>query len=592
MRSSALLAAAVLAATPAFAQADKHQWLERVEDPAALAWVARENARAVGALRDDRYRRLHDEAFEIASTDRRIPTYEFEGPHLFSWRQNAEHKRGVWRRSTLKTYQRGAPRWDVVVDLDALAKAERANWVWKGADCAGPDYDRCLIRLSDGGKDAVQVREFDLSSRRFAEDGFRLPEGKQAAVWLDADTLLVSRAADGATESGYGYVLKSLKREQAPEQATEVFRGQPTDVSVAPHVLKDGQGNTAVIIERGLDFFRSEYHLLTPEGPKRLRLPERMAIHGFLDGLLIFTLAEDWDHPRGGKVYAAGSLLAYDPTHLVERPQFISNQANLILQPGPRQSIEQVGVTAGRVVAVVNDNVRSKLIAFTNNGEWGWEARELPGGENASILIESVSDLDDKLFYRVEGFVDPTQLKLADAATGKATTSVTMPDQFSARGLVVEQHEATSKDGTRIPYFLIRRKDAPLNGETPTLLHGYGGFQITKAPIYDAFVGKLWLEKGGAYAVANIRGGGEFGPAWHHAALKENRQHAFDDFIAVAEDLVARKVTSPRRLGIYGRSNGGLLVGAAMSQRPDLFNAVVIESPLLDMLRYHELPAG
>jgi prolyl oligopeptidase len=578
----ALLLAAALTATPALAQTDPNQWLEGVETPASLAWVAEQNAKAAPVLQGDpRYQKLHDEALKILSDDSRIPVVEFEGPALFSYWQNDEYVRGVWRRTSVSDFRTGHPQWTEVIDLDKLAKAENANWVWKGADCAGPAYKRCLIYLSDGGKDAVQVREFDLPRNRFVDGGFGLPEGKQDAVWLDEGTLLISRAADGATESGYGYIVKRLARGQALADAVEIFRGQPSDVSVYPRVLEDAQGRKLVVIERGTDYYHSEFHLLTPAGTRRLALPERASVHGLIDGLLIVETREPWT-PQGGSAVPTGSLVAVSPE---------GGPVEVLFTPGERTALDEVATTKNRVIAVAYDNVRGQVMSF-ERAPTGWVRTMLPTGENAAVTIAATGDVDDQVFYTTEGFLDPTELKLADARTGAARTVRSLPARFDTRGLVVEQHQAASKDGTAIPYFLVRHKDAPLDGQAPTLLHGYGGFQVSKTPIYEPTVGKLWLEKGGTYAVANIRGGGEFGPAWHQSALNENRQRAFDDFTAVAEDLIARKVTSPRRLGIYGRSNGGLLVGVAMTQRPNLYNAVVIESPLLDMLRYHELPAG
>jgi prolyl oligopeptidase len=599
MKSLAILAAAVTAlSAPAHAQTDPHQWLEAVEAPASLAWVAKENARATTALQGDpRYQRLHDEAFAILSADDRIPALDLIGPALFTFWQNREHVRGVWLRSTPARYRNGAPQWETVLDIDALARTEKANWVFKAADCVGPDYRRCLIYLSDGGKDAVEVREFDLASKRFVEGGFRLPEGKQTVEWLDPDSLILSRAADGATESGYGYIVRTLKRGQPLEAAVEVFRGGPADVSVSPRVLKDGQGRKVVLIERGVDFFNTEFHVVETAGTTPLRLPPRATVHGYVDARLIVSLQQDWTYrdwaPGPSQQLKAGSLIGIGVWPLMPQPPQRDNfhPVAVLFEPGPRQSLEQVEVTANRVVAVIADNVRGSIVSF--GGRLAHGARiDLPAAANAAVTIVTAGDVDDKVFYTVEGFIDPTQMRLGDAGTGDASTIETLPSRFDTAGLVVEQFEATSKDGVRVPYFLVRHEDAALDGTAPTLLHGYGGFQISKAPIYEATVGKLWLEKGGAYAVANIRGGGEFGPAWHEAALNENRQRAFDDFFAVAEDLIARRVTSPRRLGIYGRSNGGLLMGVAMTQRPELFNAVVVESPLLDMLRYHELPAG
>ncbi|HEX5775310.1 MAG TPA: prolyl oligopeptidase family serine peptidase [Caulobacteraceae bacterium] len=579
------LIAALSIAVPALAQTDPHQWLEGVETPASLAWVAQENAKTTAVLQGDpRYSRLHDEALAILSADDRVPSADFIGPSVFSFWQNAQHVRGVWRRTRLRSYATGERRWETVLDLDALSKAENATWVWKRADCAAPAYTRCLISLSEGGKDAVEVREFDLATRRFVEGGFRFPEGKQSVEWLDPDTVIFTRAADGATESGYGYVIRTLKRGRPIGQAAEVFRGQAADVAVSPHVFEDAQGRKAVVLERGTDFFHSEFHLLTDAGVRRLPLPQRARLEGLVDGRLIVLTAEPWRAAGHDAPIPAGSLVA---------APLDGGPVEYLFKPDARLALdrENVEVTRNRVVAVAYDNVRGRIMSF-GPGPSGWTATQLPAAENAAIVISSASDIDDQVFYTVEGFLTPTQLKVADAATGSARTTNTMPARFRTRGLVVEQHQATSKDGTAVPYFLVRHKDAPLDGRAATLLHGYGGFQISKTPLYEATLGKLWLEKGGAYAVANIRGGGEFGPAWHEAALNGNRQRAFDDFTAVAEDLIARKVTSPPKLGIYGRSNGGLLMGAAMTQRPDLYNAVIIESPLLDMLRYHELPAG
>lgn len=592
---SVFLAAMLLAfAAPAFAQTDPHQWLEGVDDPKALEWVAQENARSLAQLKGDpRYQGLHDEALALLTADDRTPAVEMIGKSVFNFWRNEEHVRGLWRRTPLNDYASRPRQWEVVLDVDKLAKTESANWVWKGADCAAPAYKRCLVQLSDGGKDAVEVREFDLTTKRFVDGGFRFPEGKQSVEWLDPDTVIFTRAADAATESGYGYVVKTLKRGQPLDQAAEVFRGQPSDVSVSPHVLRDGRGGHVVVLERGVDYFNSEFFELAGDGVHRLQMPQRARLHGLIDGMLLFSVLQDWKTSKSlGPDVQADSLLAYPTDMLREGSDIISNQVPLVFEPGPRQSIEDVRITAGRVIASISDDLQPKLLSFTNHGEFGWEARELPGAANAAIAIQTVSDIDDQLFYTVEGYTTPTQLKLADAATGRARTTNTVPARFAAEDLVVEQHRVASKDGTQIPYFLIRHRDAPLDGSTPTLLHAYGGFQVSKPPVYDPIVGKLWLEKGGAYAVANIRGGGEFGPAWHEAALNGNRQRAYDDFFAVAEDLIARKVTSPRRLGIYGRSNGGLLMGVAMTQRPELFRAVVVESPLLDMLRYHELPAG
>ncbi len=597
--SAFLAAAAVLVAAPVLAATETpFEWLEQVESERSMDWVKAENARTLPILTGDaRFAPLQAEALKVLSASDRIATPEFIGDQVFNFWQDATHVRGVWRRTSLASYRSADPQWETVLDLDALAAAEHANWIWKGADCRPTTHDRCLIGLSNGGKDADEIREFDLKTKAFVEGGFRLPESKQDVAWLDADTLILTRdwGPGTTTESGYGMVVKTLKRGQALDQAVEVFRGEVKDVSASPRVLRDGQGHQVVLIERATDFFHTQTNLLTADGVKRLSLPERVSVYGLLGGLLVFKVEEDWTPGAPRWTYKAGSLMAAVMETLLpmEDGEFvISNQQPLIFAPGPRQSVDEVTVTRNRVIATVYDNVRGSVFAFRNKGEWGWEQTELPGIENAAVHLVDASDDNDQVLYTVEGFITPTTLKLADAATGKAETVKTLPARFDAASLMVEQHEATSKDGTKIPYFIVTKKGHSHDGSNPTLLHAYGGFQLSKLPVYDPLVGKLWLERGGTYVVANIRGGGEFGPAWHEAALKADRQRAYDDYFAVAEDIIRRGLTTPRRLGAYGRSNGGLLMGVAMTQRPDLWNAVVVESPLLDMMRYHLLPAG
>jgi prolyl oligopeptidase len=610
MRSAVLaalagaVAATALAAT-AFAQAsDPFQWLEEVESPRALAWVKAENDKSQPVLTGDaRFAPLQADALAVLSAKDRIATPDFVGEAVFNFWQDADHVRGVWRRTTLDSYRTDAPVWETVLDLDALARAENANWIWKGATCRSPAYDRCLVRLSNGGKDAVEIREFDLKTRAFVPGGFRLPEGKQTVAWLDDDTLILTRdwGPGSLTDSGYGRVVKTLKRGQSLDQAVTVFEGETRDVSASPQVLRDASGARFVLVGRGLDFFNTAWFLMDDKGVfRRLLLPTRSSIHGAINGRLVISLQQDWSWLNHG--WKAGSLIAVDPLELLRRQKTDEAGApgpnppaiaQLLYAPAERQALDsdQIAVTDTRVVAVLYDNVRGSLVTFNEAGGT-WLMQRYMGLENAAVTLVATADKGDAVFYSEETFVTPTRLVLAESPAPLARPVKTLPARFDASGLVVEQKEAVSKDGTRVPYFIVRRKDLPFDGQAPTLLHAYGGFQLSKLPLYDGVIGKLWLERGGVYVVANIRGGGEFGPAWHEAALKQNRQRAYDDYYAVAEALIADKVTSPRRLGAYGRSNGGLLMGVAMTQRPDLWNAVVVESPLLDMLRYHRLPAG
>ncbi|WP_425995314.1 prolyl oligopeptidase family serine peptidase [Caulobacter sp. DWR1-3-2b1] len=589
--SAGALALALLSSGAALAaqQSDPHLALEAVESPDSLVWVNRENDKTLPVLSGDpRYAGLQAHALTILSAKDRIAAPSFIGQSVFNFWQDAAHVRGVWRRTTLASYKTAAPLWETVLDIDALAKAEGKNWIWKGADCRPKTHDRCLVNLSNGGKDAVEVREFDLTTRAFVNPanggGFLLPEGKQSAEWLDADSLILTRnwGEGTTTDSGYGMVIKTLKRGQALADAVEVYRGQKSDVSARPNVLRDAAGNRVVLIDRATDFFHTERNVWTGGKVVPLAIPQKANIAGLLNGKLIVELSED------GLGAKAGSIVAVTPD--------ASLATSVVFAPSSVQAVDQVTVTDHAVVAAIYDNVRGGVFAFRppNSEKVGasWTKAALPGLPNASVSLGSTSDEGDQIFYSVEGFTTPTQLKLADAVSGASETVKALPAQFEGGNLEVEQKLATSKDGTRVPYFLIHPKGHRHDGMNPTLLHAYGGFNLSKLPVYDPLIGKLWLERGGSYAVANIRGGGEFGPGWHDAALKANRQRAFDDYYAVAEDMISKKITSPRHLGAYGRSNGGLLMGVAMTQRPDLWNAVVVESPLLDMIRYTVLPAG
>ena len=606
LRTVSAAALAAMLSTVAYGQeTDPHLALEAVESPDSLAWVKVQNDKTLPVLSgDSRFAGLQGEALKILSTKDRIAMPNFIGQQVFNFWQDETHVRGVWRRTSLESYKTANPQWETVIDLDALAKAEGKNWIWKGADCRPKTHDRCLVNLSNGGKDAVTVREFDLTTKSFidpAAGGFVLPESKQSIEWLDPDTLILTRnwGAGTTTKSGYGFVIKTLKRGQALDQAVEVYRGQASDVSASPNVLRDAAGNTVVLLTRATDFFHDETYLWDGKDAKRLPIPEKVGVRGLIDGKLVLKIEEPWAVDIGTKTltYPAGSIVAASTKFLTKAkdPELvISNDCDpcQLLAPGPRQSIDQVAVTDHRVVAVVYDNVRGSLVSLRLRGEFGVTKQALPVIDNASVALVSHSDEGDEVFYTNEGFLTPTQLKLADATGTTAQTVKALPAQFETKDLVVEQKSATSRDGTAIPYFLVHKKGWKLDGQNPTLLHAYGGFNLSKLPVYDPLVGKLWLERGGAYAVANIRGGGEFGPAWHEAALKANRQRAYDDYFAVAETLIADKATTPRHLGAYGRSNGGLLMGVALTERPDLWNAVVVESPLLDMIRYTQLPAG
>lgn len=588
------LLAAASGMTAARAQAvsdDPYLWLEDVSSPKAMAWVNAHNARSTAILEaDPRYQQYYNEALEIAQAKDRIPYGSFIGGQIYNFWQDADHVRGIWRRTSIESYASGNPQWETVLDLDALATSEKANWVWKGAQCARPAERRCLINLSDGGEDAVTIREFDLPTKSFVKSGFRLPKGKQDATWVDENTLLVSREwkPGELTESGYAYVVKRLKRGQPLSAAVELFRGTKKDVSAGAGVLRDAENRTLPVIVEGTDFWHSKNFLIGAKGNRRIGIPEKAQLVDMIGGRVIIQTQEAWS--AEGKDFPAGSLLSVDLAQLKANPAHL--KPTLIYAPGPREALEGASAAKGALLVSILDNVRGRTLVFKPgaNGSWSRSSLDLP--DNSTIAIADTSHKNDQAFLAVTNFLTPPSLWLADAGTGGVKEIMRQPAKFDASGLVAEQREAVSTDGTKIPYFLVHRSDIKLDGNNPTLLYAYGGFEASQTPTYGAITGKLWLEKGGVYALANIRGGGEFGPAWHEAGLGTKRQIIYDDFAAVAKDMIANKVTSPRRLGIRGGSNGGLLMGVEFIQHPDLWNAVDIEVPLLDMIRISKIAAG
>ena len=573
---------------------DPYLWLEEVEGERAMEWVKAHNARTFAVLQGDpRYDTLHQQALDIVQARDRIPGVGFNRDGTLSnfW-QDADHVRGVWRQTTVDSFRTAEPQWETILDIDALAAAENANWVYKGVNCLAPEERHCLVSLSNGGKDAVTLREFDAVTKTFVEGGIVLPESKGGASWIDKDTLLVSRdfGPGTLTNSGYPMVVKRMKRGQSLDQAETLFTGQPTDVSVSGYTLRDADGVVkAVLINRSVDFYSSETWRVTDDGAlTQLQLPAKSDISGLVDGRLLVSLKQDWTAPSG-QAFKTGDLIAW-PLEAWLADQ--ATPAQLVLRPTERQAIEGVNVTRNRLVVALYDNVRGSVRVYTpaDQGDWSYTTLDLP--QNVSVGVGSASETDDRVFVSVTGYLNPSSLWLADAATGAVDQVKSMPAKFDATGMTVDQHEARSADGTMIPYFVVHKAGMPLDGSNPTLLYGYGGFESSLLPGYSATVGKLWLERGGVYVIANTRGGGEFGPRWHEAALQQNRQRAHEDFQAVALDLIARDITSQPKLGIMGGSQGGLFMGAMLTQRPDLINAAVIQVPLFDMLRFHKLLAG
>ncbi len=591
MMALALSLFGAVAGAQAAEASDPNLWLEELKNPKVDAWIAAENAKTTGVLQADaRYQGLYDQALAIAEAKDRIPAPRFLAGEVYNFWQDAEHVRGLWRKTGLADYPNAQPNWRPVLDLDALAKSENANWVWKGALCRHPEDKRCLIILSDGGEDAATLREFDLSTGSFIADGFTLPRSKQEVAWAGPDELLSARdwGAGTMTKAGYPFVVKSLKRGQKLADAHEVFRGQPSDTGVSPSTLVDGDGHSVSLIERNVTFFETETYLLHNGKPVKLGIPAKAHVVELLAGRLLVKLEQDWA-VDGGK-FAQGSLVSLDLAAAEADPAKL--KPIMVYAPGPRDSLDEISATKSHLVVTSYSDVKGRAAVFTPAADGRWEERKLTLPDNSTISIVDTDPHSDATFLNVAGFLAPSTLMLADAASGEAKPVKSLPAKFDASKDVVEQHEAVSKDGTKIPYFIIHPSGMALDGSNPTILNAYGGFQVSETPFYSANIGKLWLERGGVFVLANIRGGGEFGPAWHEAGLKTHRQVIYDDFAAVADDLVQRKITSPRRLGIEGGSNGGLLMGVEFTQHPELWNAVDIQVPLLDMLRFEQIAAG
>jgi prolyl oligopeptidase len=567
--------------------ADPFLWLEDIHGEKPMAWVKEQNVKSTAVLQADAdYQRDYDSILKVMDATDRIPFGNIDHNYIFNFWQDASHPKGIWRRTTIADYANAQPKWDVLLDLDKLAADEKENWVWKGADCAA-SLKHCLINLSRGGGDAVVVREFDLGSKSFMKDGFALTEAKSQITYLDDDTVLFGTdfGQGSMTTSGYPRIVKLWKRGQAMADARTIYEGTADDVADGGAVFRQPSG-TIALIQRGITFFTSEYYAVLDDGTVKLPLPLGADLKGAQNGNLIFTLRDDWTPPNG-KLIAKGSLVAFalKPFTMQKmQPAFA-----VLYTPDAKSSIDEVSTGRDAVYASIYNNVTGAIHAFHPgaNGTWSDTRLDLPAG--GSTHIASTNDWGPEALFRFESYVTPTTLFM-DMGDGKPVAIKSLPARFDASKLATEQFFATSKDGTQIPYFVTRAKN--LNGPAPTVLYGYGGFEISMTPSYSPNFGLLWLNKGGVFVVANIRGGGEFGPAWHQAALNENRQKAYDDFQAVAADIEKRGITTPKQLGIMGGSNGGLLVSANMVERPDLFGAVVCQVPLIDMIRYTHIGAG
>jgi prolyl oligopeptidase len=574
-------------ANAASAPPDPGLWLEDVTGERALQWVRQQNQHSTGELANsDEFQGLQKRSLTILDSKERIPYLQKIGGRYYNFWRDAGHVRGIWRRTTFDEYRKAAPAWETVLDLDALGTAEKESWVWRGAQVLRPGNIRCLISLSRGGADAAVVREFDLGTKDFVA-GFSLPESKSELSWIEADRAYLGPAFDASTktDSGYPRVVKEWRRGTPLSEAMLVYEGKASDVAVngfhdpTPGFERD-------FIVRGMTTYTNELYFRQGGTLTKIAKPDDADTNAWRQWLLI-KLRTPWKVVD--KTYPAGALLAarFDDFLAGKR------EMDVVFEPTPRTSLSHYSTTRSAVILNVLDNVRSKVVT-ARPGASGWAMTpmtDLP--EFGSIMAHAVDELEsDDYWLNVTDFLTPASYFLGDLDGKSAEKLKQAPSFFDASPIVVSQHEAVSKDGTRIPYFEVAPRDLVLNGSTPTLMTGYGGFEISETPYYDGLLGSGWLERGGVFVLANIRGGGEFGPAWHESAIKENRMRCYEDFSAVARDLIARKVASPARLGCMGGSNGGLLVGNMLSQYPDLFGAIVCRQPLLDMQRYTKLLAG
>ncbi len=565
---------------------DPYLWLEEVRGEKALEWVKARNEATLEVLKGrPGFQETYDKALEILNSNVRIPYPQIRGEYLYNFWQDEKNERGLWRRTTLEQYRRSSPQWEVLLDVDQLCRDEGEQWVFKGASGLYPDYDLFLVQLSRGGGDAVVVREFDANTKQFVKDGFYLPEAKSDVSWRERDAIYVGTdfGAGSLTESGYPRVAKLWKRGTPLTSAEVVFEGDVKDVATGCATINTPERRYDVV-HRGMTFYTSNTYVIEDGRPLKIEIPDDADFGGFFKNQMLVRLKSDWT--LGQTTYKQGALIGIDYDKYLQGDRTFS----VIVEPNDRSNVVSYAGTRDILLVLMLNNVRSELHAFgLRDGRWIGERVDTP--ELGTLGVVSTDERSNQYFLSYQGFLTPTSLyHVSDS--GKMKKVKSLPHFFNAKGLVTEQFEAVSKDGTKVPYFVVRPKKMKADGTHPTLLYGYGGFEIEMLPGYSATTGAAWLTQGGVYVLANIRGGGEFGPAWHQAALKENRQRAYDDFAAVAEDLIKRKITSPQHLGIMGGSNGGLLMGVELTQRPDLYNGVVCLVPLLDMKRYNKLLAG
>ena len=568
------------------AQEDPYLWLEEVEGAKPLEFVQNLNQSTFDKIgKTKEYEFIYNKSLEIFNSTDKIAYPTIHGNYVYNFWKDKDHVRGIWRRTTRQNYHSGKISWEVLLDLDDLSKKDNRSWVFKGASTTYPAGNLFLINLSDGGGDATIIREFDVSRKAFVEKGFTMNEAKGDAVYLDENTLIVSRSdEENMTTSGYPTQVKFWKRGTPYESAGIMFEGKKTDVGSWGSILRSGTTMYPAFIQAN-SFFTSSKFIWFENRVIQLQIPEDAEMSDLLNNQLIINLKSDWQ--VNGKAYKQGSVVSVDFKKLIDGKIEIYP----VFSPDAFSSVESVSTTKNKLLINILRNVKNELFVYSfEKNKWNGEKVSAP--DYGKISIFSTDKSSEQYYFLYQDFLTPPTLYHADAQTKKILSIKSLPAYFDASKYKIEQYKAKSNDGTEIPYFVVSGIDTKWDGTNPTIIDAYGGFEYSMSPYYLSFIGCAWLEKGGVYVLANIRGGGEYGPAWHQAGIKEKRQTIYNDYYAVAEDLITKKITSNKKLGISGGSNGGLLVGVAFTQRPDLYNAVVCQVPLLDMQRYNKLLAG
>jgi prolyl oligopeptidase len=569
------------------AQQDNYLWLEDIDGEKAMEFVNKQNKTTIDELSKEKdYHSIYDKSLSIYNSSDKIAYPTIHGKYVYNFWKNKDHERGIWRRCLLADYKSGMMRWETLLDIDELSKKDDIKWVYKGVSVLYPAYNRFLVQLSKGGGDAVIIREFDADKKQFVKNGFFIDEAKGGADYVDENTLIVSTDfGEGTmTTSGYPRQVKLWKRGTLLKDAQLIFEGQTEEVGSWGAVVRDGAKSYSIIY-RYLTTFTNQMLVRVKNKMIPLDIPQDGGFNALLKNQMILQLKSDWK--VAGKMYKSGSLLSLNFTALLAGKKEIK----VILEPNEFSSITEISMTKSRLLVNVLTNVTSQLYIYSYaNATWSHQKVNAP--DYGTISIVATDNFSDQYFFAFENFIIPSTLYSADAAKNTLISIKSLPAYFEADKYEVKQYQAMSKDGTLIPYFMVSAKNITHNSKNPTLINAYGGFEISSQPFYASTYGIAWLDKGGVFILANIRGGGEFGPRWHQEGLKEKRQNVFDDLYAVSEDLITRNITSPGHLGVEGGSNGGLLVGVAFTQRPDLYHAVVCAVPLLDMQRYNKLLAG